>query len=106
MLTARALSRTFILTIPLSFACTPNEDGASPSTDTAWRGACATSGPNACDATPRVDLSTTLFVGQPFPTTMDPGEKLAVSVVMQNNGPVAWTTTNQHTVRLLSQNTP
>lgn len=101
MLTARAFSRTFILTVPLSFcfSCTPNE-GGPPLTETSARGLCLTSGPNACDATPRLDLSTTLFIGQPFPTTMDPGEKLPVSAVMQNTGPVAWSTTgSNHIIR-------
>lgn len=84
--------RPIALFLSCSFACAddPTKD-APPETETTARGACPAMG--SCSATPRVDLSTTLFVNTPFPTTMDPGEKIAARAVMQNTGPGTWDST-------------
>jgi cysteine-rich repeat protein len=84
------VSRPIALVFTLSFACADDlvPENDAPPIDTTARGACPAMG--SCSATPRVDLSTTLFLGTPFPTSMDPGEKIAARAVMQNTGPGTW----------------
>lgn len=98
---SRSLSRLLILPLSTAFACAQEQ---AIETGTTTAGACPA---GACGATPRLDLSRVNFSGLPFPTTMDPGEKLPVRAVMQNTGPNPWThgpTTNR--IRLFSTHEP
>src|SRR5262245_35228249 len=103
MLTLPVVRRLlFFSPLTLALACNPNGD--APLTGTTTLGACPA---GACDATPRLDLSTVNFVGTPFPSSLDPGEKIPVLAVMQNTGGQAWThgPTNQR-IRLVSTHVP